>query len=261
MKNNLKIVSYNLRMWNDKDDGINSFMHRIGMIFQKIQNEQPDIIGFQEVLPEMHIYLERLLTEYHFAGQFRDADFLGEGTYIAVKKDVLQILEYNTFWLSPTPYVPGSRFQDQSICPRICNVVRLRHKKSNFIFRVFNLHLDHEGESARVKGMESVLRQMEELNEIQYLPAVILGDFNAGPESDVIAMCNRYESAALTDITTCFEGTYHGFGNFLHEKIDYIFVTKELASKVKEVYLWDDCHSGIYLSDHYPICSVFEIGK
>ena len=154
MSEPLKIVSYNLRMWQDDWDGINSFKHRIGMIFEKLQKEQPDVIAFQEVLPEMHVFLERLLTEYQLAGQFREANFLGEGTYIAVRKDVLQVLEYNTFWLSPMPYVPGSRFQQQSDCPRICNVVRLRHKKTNRIFRVFNLHLDHIGEEAKVKGMQ-----------------------------------------------------------------------------------------------------------
>lgn len=259
MSKTLKIVSYNLRMWSDEWDGINSFKHRIGMIFEKIQKEQPDVIGFQEVLPEMHVYLERLLTEYQLVGQFREANFLGEGTFIAARKETIQILEYNTFWLSPMPYVPGSRFAQQSNCPRICNVARLRHKQSNRIFRVFNLHLDHEGEEARVKGMQCILDDVTARNRVEYLPCVILGDFNAEPDSAAIRLCNQYEPAPLTDLTTQFPVTYHGYGETKPEKIDYIFVTKEFRDDLDQVTIWKDCHCGIYLSDHYPVCAEFHI--
>ena len=59
----MKVVSYNLRyMPHTEIDGINNFTHRIGMVFEKICAEMPDIIGFQEVLPRQHLYLERMLT-------------------------------------------------------------------------------------------------------------------------------------------------------------------------------------------------------
>ena len=257
MSETLKVVSYNLRMWQDDWDGVNSFKHRIGMVFEKIQKEQPDIIGFQEVLPEMHVFLERLLLEYQLVGQFREANFLGEGTFIAVKKDTLQVLEYNTFWLSPMPYVPGSRFQQQSDCPRICNVVRLRCRRTNRIFRVYNLHLDHVGEEARVKGMQCILDDLSARNKMEYLPCLILGDFNAEPDSAAIRLCKLYREAPLTDLTWNFPVTYHGYGETQGVKIDYIFGTREFFGCLKSVKLWKDSHCGIYLSDHYPVCAEF----
>jgi len=56
----------------------------------------------------------------------------------------------------------------------------------------------------------------------------------------------------LVDTTESIPTTFHDYGN-RDIKIDYIFATKELAEQVSAVGAWDDCHAGIYLSDHYPI--------
>ena len=44
----MKITTFNIRCKFDTD-GINSFVHRAGFIFHKIQKEKPDVIAFQEV--------------------------------------------------------------------------------------------------------------------------------------------------------------------------------------------------------------------
>lgn len=258
----MKVVSYNLRyMPNTTIDGINNFIHRAGMIFEKIHSEMPDIIGFQEVLPRQFTYLERMLTEYTLIGQFRDADFLGEGNFVAVRKDRFQILGFDTFWLSPTPLVPASRFEGQSDCPRICNVLRLRHKQTNFIFRVFNTHLDHVGEEARVKGMRAILDELERLNAITEFPAMIMGDFNAYPDSETVRMCNEYEKYPMRDTTAGLAYTFDFFGTANKVKIDYLYMTNELADKVTAFGQWNDEHEGCFLSDHTPIWAEVEIGE
>ena len=44
----MKIVSFNLRcVW--KGDGINAFIFRAGMIYDKIIREMPDVLAFQEM--------------------------------------------------------------------------------------------------------------------------------------------------------------------------------------------------------------------
>ena len=250
---NLKIVSYNLRCSYD-GDGINSFIHRAGLIYDKVLQEKPEVIAFQEVTEPILPVLERLMSEYQFVGQFRNDDYRGEGIYTAIRKDSIELLGLETVWLSPTPYLAGSRFPEQSACPRICVMTQLRAKESGELFRVFNLHLDHISDEARVLGIQATMKFVEEYDAKRKLPVVILGDFNARPESSVIAFCNHYPG--IREVSSEIPSSFHGFGKREPEiKIDYIYVSEEWADKVQWVVRWDDVHEGIYLSDHYPICA------
>ncbi len=248
----MKIVTFNLRCVYNKD-GANSFIHRIGMVYDKIKTEEPDVIAFQEVVqPELDM-LEKLLTDYTLVGQARGTDYDGEGLFTAVRKDTCQLLGFETVWLSPTPYVPGSRYENQSECPRICVQTLVRHKESKQRMRIFNLHLDHISPKARTAGISAALDFMEGYRSRDGHPVVILGDFNAYPEEDVIASCNNHPD--LQDVTAAIPGTFHNFGRRTPSKIDYIFMSDALAEKVTAATAWEDEHHGIYLSDHYPVCA------
>ena len=63
----VKIVSFNLRcVW--KGDGINAFIFRAGMIYDKIMREMPDVLAFQEMSVDHLKLLQRMLPEYDFCG-------------------------------------------------------------------------------------------------------------------------------------------------------------------------------------------------
>lgn len=266
----MKIVTYNLRCIYDKWDGVNSFIHRAGFIYEKITAENPEIIAFQEVVEKSRDFLVKLFPEYIFLGHFRNADYTGEGVFTAVRKDAIEVLGFEDFWLSPTPAIAGSRYENQSQCPRTCLMTQLRHKESGKLLRIYNLHLDHVSDEARQKGMECVFEAIKGYNERLELPSVILGDFNALPEDGVMRMCDNNTSPQITDVTKDIPFTFHGYGK-CEQKIDYIYMTKDLADNLKRVYTWDDkCvwhedvyHGAdvpsIYLSDHYPVCAEIEI--
>ena len=115
----MKLVTFNLRMENP-DDGPHRFLNRRAAIIGRIRTEAPDILGFQEALPEMYDYLREHLPEYAFVGHGRSETYLGEANPIAFRPDRFVLKSCSTLWLSPTPEVPGSCFpEDQSICPRI----------------------------------------------------------------------------------------------------------------------------------------------
>lgn len=246
----MKIVTFNLRS-RYKGDGINSFVHRAVLIFDKIEEERPDVIAFQEV-KEPHLkVLERLLPDYVFVGQFRNENYEGEGLYTAVRKDSCHVLGFETIWLSPTPYLPGSRYENQSSCPRICLQTMVRSYANGEIIRIFNLHLDHISEEAKLCGMEAALSYAEAFKSKGNHPYVVLGDFNVCPDSEVIKMCLNRE---LFDVTEKIPVSFHKFGE-KSAKIDYIFMSREIAEKAKNVQAWTEEENGIYLSDHYPICA------
>ena len=102
--------------------------------------------------------------------------------------------------------------------------------------------------------MACVLEQMKKDAEGFSAEEILLGDFNARPQAEAIALCRQ----ALTDVTEHIAYSFHAFGlPERHSKIDYIFVSKELVFRVEKAETWTDCHEGIYLSDHYPLCAIF----
>ena len=166
----IKIVSFNIR-YATEGDGINNFIHRSGLIRKKIKAELPELIAFQEVTDWIRDSLEELLPEYYFLGMMRSHRFDNEGLYLAARKDAFEVIGFESVWLSPTPYTPGSRYPDQSPCPRICTMMYLRHKETNLRMRVFNLHLDHISEEARVLGMRAALDFVDSYNAKESLPS------------------------------------------------------------------------------------------
>ena len=135
-------------------------------------------------------------------------------------------------------------------------MTQLRHKESGKIFRVFNLHLDHESEEARVQGIKCAWEFVDEYNKKIEYPYFLLGDLNAEPDSETIKICDSREG--LREVTGDFPFTFHEY--FYTErrlKIDYIYMTDTI--KVKKTEAWKDEIEGIYLSDHYPICTEVEI--
>ena len=247
----MKFVTFNIRCsWDG--DGINSFLHRAGGILQKIRTEAPDVVCFQEVTDPIAAFLRQNLTGYHLLFNQRNADYRGEGLAIALKNDSTELLGLESFWLSPTPDVPGSRYEEQSRCPRICQAALIRCE--NVIFRAYNLHLDHVSDSARCLGMEAALKKMIADREKNDFPILLCGDFNATPESAAIALCNECTEIDLTEVTSAIPHTYHAFGGRENPlKIDYIFTDAATAAHPHTVTPWTDETDGIYLSDHFPI--------
>ena len=248
----MKFVTFNIRC-QPYLDGINAFIHRAGMIYDKIQKETPDVVCFQEVVPFQLEFLQKSLPEYDIRGSFNGKKDEQEGLFIAVRKKTLEITGLETIWLSPTPQIEGSRFEDASPYPRICVSTRLKEKETDKSFRVYNTHLDHRSEQARNKGLSMILGLISEHWEKAQIPYLFTGDFNAQKDSETIELCKD-----MVEFTANITDTFHGFGTkHNYGKIDYIFASSGV--KCLEVAKWEDCHDGIYLSDHYPICAKIEL--
>lgn len=249
------IVTFNIRYVYDDIDGINNFIHRAGFIFDKLEKEKPDIVCFQEVTPNILSFLERMMSDYLIIGHFNNVNYTGSGNFTAFKKDTYHLLGFETRWLSPTPFVIESRFENQSKCTRACNMIVLKNLKTGMPFRVFNTHLDHISDEAKYLGIKSVFEFIDEMNSKLKMPYLLMGDFNSNPDSDTIKYCNSRED--VRDVTANIPMTCHNYGK-VNLKIDYIYMTDEFANKVTDVCVWDDFVNGIYLSDHYPVCAKLE---
>lgn len=248
----MKLVTFNIR-YDCGHDGKNNFCHRKGLILEKIRAEQPDILCFQEVLPHVALWLKEALMEYYVVGCPRSEVLDDEQVCIAFRWDSFNLMKLDTFWLSPTPYIPGSRYAVQSICPRVCTEVTLQELASGKVLRILNTHLDHEGAPARMLAAEQILRKIETEPFFPGVPVILTGDMNAEPDSEEMQLISRKMQNVAADLGY----TFHNFGRGELVQIDYIFVTEGVHCTRAEK--WTDCRDGVYLSDHYPVCAELEL--
>lgn len=253
----MKITTFNLRCVWDRD-GVNAFVNRAGLILDKIAAAQPDVIGFQEGILQTIAFLERNLPDYVIVFNQRNADFGGEGLAFAIRKATTGLVGLDFFWLSETPDVPGSRFAEQSPCPRVAQCTICRRKSDGKLFRVYNAHLDHVSDSARILGIRCLMERVVADLAKHELPFFLLGDFNATPESETIRFCNTYDLAPMVELTRDIGGTWHDFGRREPMKIDYIYADAKTAALPHAAERWEECVGGVFLSDHYPVCATID---
>lgn len=251
----MKIVTYNLR-GDFGIDGINDFACRQPLIARKLLSEQPDIIGFQEAMPHMTAWLRETLCGYCLAGCGRSEELTGEAMVIAFRADRFTLIEMRTFWLSPTPNLPGSRYPDQSSCPRTATILLLLEQATGKVLRVINTHLDHEGPQARRLGLEQLLRHIDEASLLPDAPVILMGDFNAEPDSAELAPIMTHSQYIHASKEAGL--TFHAFGQL--EKpvcIDYIFLKG--VAQCLSAGKWQDIDNGVYLSDHDPVWAEIQL--
>lgn len=251
---NLKIMTYNIRL-DVASDGENAWPNRKDYFTSQIQFYSPDIFGVQEATPNQVIDIALALPNYNKFGIGREEKGTGEACTIYYKKDRFQVQESNTFWLSETPDMV-SRGWDAA-CNRVCTYALFKDLKTKKTFWVFNLHLDHMGEVARVKGVELVLSKIAALNTKKY-PAFLMGDFNSEPDTkQIIEIKKVMDDTKDVSIEKPF-GPSGTFNDFEHNKpvtllIDYIFISKNSGIKIQKHAVLSDSKDLKYPSDHLPV--------
>lgn len=247
----MKLVTFNIRCDCGRD-GINNFVFRKPLIERVISEEQPDILCFQEVMPHVAAWLRETLKGYYLVGCGRTEDLRGELVPVAFRADKYNLIEMETYWLSETPYVPASRYPEQSACPRVCTQVLLEELETGKVFRIVNVHLDHVGDLARQLGIRQILKHVDEAKLMPEAPVILTGDFNADPDSATLGTFAEYPE--YTDFTAGIGVTFHNYGRKdPGECIDYIIARGGLSCASVEK--WTRCEDGVYLSDHYPVCA------
>lgn len=251
----MKIVTFNIR-YDCNYDGNNNFCFRKPLILEKLEKEKPDIICFQEVLPHVAVWLKEALKEYYVIGCGRSETLEDEQAAIAYRKDGINLIQMETCWLSETPYVPGSRYRDQSICPRVFTEAVFEEFETKQVFRVVNTHLDHEGVNAREQGLRQIMEKLGRAVLFPRVPAIVTGDMNAEPSSPEMAVAKEY---AFVNAAEGIGITYHGYMRSEPPCcIDHMYIRGFVCEKIER---WTDEKDGVFLSDHYPVCAVLKAGS
>lgn len=251
--NEITIMSSNVRCISPDDLFKKSWFYRASLIKDSINEVKPDVIGFQEATWVHYNYLTDILNDYDSVITYRDNFILSEGCPIFYRKDKFDLLDKGSFWLSKTPEVMSKDWGSKH--NRITSYVILKEKATDKEFVVFNTHLDHVSDEARINGINVVLDKIQQFGG---KPSLLMGDFNAYVGSKTIdAAYEVFDDAhniAKVNLQEGYkEATFHNWGNKLDNKrIDYIMVSKE-GIDVSLYDVLDKTYNDVYASDHFAI--------
>ena len=247
----ITIMSANVRCYAPDDLFKKSWFYRADLLIEDVNSVKPDIIGFQEVSILHYGYLQNAMPDYDSEIMYRDDWILSEGCPIFYRTDKYEKLASGSFWLSETPDVMSKDWGAAHY--RIATYVILKDRASGREFVVFNTHLDHVSEEARINGIQVVLDKIEEFGG---LPAFLMGDLNAYPDEETILFTHdSFDDAHVIAEKRDDGATFHKWGTKADgndKRIDYIMISKGDAT-VSEYRIVNNKHGDTYSSDHYSI--------
>ena len=248
----LKILSQNVMCWGV--EGKSSFEMRRPLMERAVRGSGADIIGFQEVTPVWKDYFDNDLSDFEQYLVYR-SEKNPEGTPIYWNPSRVEMLECGHFWLSETPDVSSLGWDAR--CVRITCWSLFKELESGRELAFVNTHLDHVGMTAQVKGIEQICAFIRQKFGKE-MPLILTGDFNAQPDSKVIAVTNTLLKDARTAAERTTDAmTFHGFGSCSPIIIDYIYLSENIVCDSFEIV---DVHDDKTVqSDHYGVLAQLNI--
>lgn len=245
----IRVMSCNLRCINPTDLGKKSWFYRADLVMKNIQSEYPGIIGFQECTKYQYPYLCESLPEYDSVITYRDKSVNAEGCPVFYRKDLYTLVDKGSFWLSETPDEMSKDWG--AACYRICSYVILKENDSGKEFALFNTHLDHVSDKARINGIKVVLDKIEQFGG---MPSILMGDLNAEEDSATYSSAREsFDDVKYLTEKTMTSATYQNWGKALdRDCIDYVMVSKN-GFTVNEYKVVQTTYDGVYPSDHFPL--------
>lgn len=250
----LRVMSFNIRL-PTADDGANRWELRKALIASTLREQDPDVIGTQELHKVQGDDIVRRLPQYTWFGRDRRGGHEDEHMGVFYRKDRLRVLESGDFWLSDTPDVPGSISWGHPL-PRMVTWALFERSTDRRRFYLFNTHFPYRGEDddARERGARLVASRVSQL-PID-IPVIVTGDFNTLPDS----RAHELLTATLTDVWDSAPqrvgpaATFHAFTGKPDRRIDWILYRGLQPVAVQTVTRHQD---GRYPSDHFPVVAEF----
>lgn len=254
-----KVMSFNLRR-DVVEDGCHNWQYRRGVVTEFIREVNPNIMGNQEIMPNMFKYLiSELKDSYDWYGVNslngrpleKSWNMFAEGLTLFWHRDKYKCTDRGCLWLSDTPTKPSRSWGNK--VPRIAIWVLLTDIYTGKKFYVFNTHFDHKSDEHRYKSAELLESVTIDLDSETFADDIfVMGDFNCS-----------YDSQALSPLNATFQNnvvpsipTFTGFEFTKSKIIDMIFsMRSEYKSQV-----FERDHYGHNISDHNALM-IYEDSK
>lgn len=241
----MKFITLNLRAT------ANRWQERFPIIVDLLHAEQPDFVGLQEV--HLQVQQAHLIQ--------------GALNYLNPDKPYKLRVAEDTFTPAILANAILSRHEiiehERVELPQFYRIAQyIKVEIEDHILMVANTHLHHKpykDESIRLPQMQHLLEWLQTQSCTAY---VVMGDFNARPDSETIAYAKQSLSSAYEAIHLCEpECTFPTpliDDDFQSRTIDYIFFTGKNLLASSACLVGNTAHPDddrLYASDHYGICA------
>ncbi len=219
-------------------------------VLSMVRKYFPDTVGFQEVDSTWYSTLKSgLKDQYAYVGEGRDGGTKGEANPIFYKKDVFNLIDSGTKWLSDTPD-RVSKVEESSL-NRIYTYALLERKSDGTRIMVVNTHFDHTSAEAREKQADVLVKYLKTITDY---PIVLTGDFNCVSSSNAYA---KVISSGVVDSYNTAENKINHAATFTNygtsnKIIDFVFVSPN-GIAVTSYQVCNEMINGDFPSDHHPV--------
>lgn len=250
----LDVMTFNIRYAHTQPP--NLWPDRLPVVVELIEQRRPDIIGTQEGLYHQLVDMEARLSDYDWIGTGRDGDNRGEFMAVFYRRDRLEPLAQENYWLSDTPAIPGSRTWGNNF-PRMVTSVRFRDRVHGGEFLFVNTHLDHEVQISRERSAALILQRLS--TEPPQMPVILVGDFNvragSNPVYDMLTRDGGFVDTWVAAGNADTLGTFHDFNGVAYargtNRIDWILLRGPIAPLSAEIVTYS--RGSQFPSDHFPV--------
>ncbi len=253
-RDTLSVMTFNVRFAHTQPPDL--WPDRLPVVVDMLTRHRPDIVGTQEGLYHQLRDLERHLPDYAWIGLGRDGGSRGEFMAVFYRRDRVEPLEYDHYWLSEAPAVQGSRTWGNSI-PRMVTWVRFRDRVSGRELLFVNTHLDHESQPSRERAAALIVERLAGTRAD--LPIILAGDFNVpaggNPVYSMLTGAGGFTDSWRNVGRADTLGTFHGFKGVSAARgtarIDWILTRGPVASLSSGIIT--DARNAQLPSDHFPV--------
>lgn len=170
------------------------------------------------------------------------------------RKDIFDLQEWGTFWLSDTPDAIGSATWN-STKSRTCTWARFKVRCNGKRLLYFNAHIENAaGEDTKAKSIQLIIERMKDKNPDGAVPMIFGGDMNSIITKACLSPMALYLAHAPSACAKTDNGrTFNGFKATGGTAIDHLFYSGGLFTG--KVFSVDRAaYEGVtYISDHYPV--------
>ncbi len=177
----MKVMTFNVLCSFCKPSEYGPWKERLTYVADLLHRHDPDLVGLQELATAKEVEQFKEILPTHEAVYYSKGNLVYPDATILYRRDRFELMESGAYWLSRTPDRPLSKGWKKGLqVPRLVVWATLKHRPDGRRVFFVNTHFDANRPNQRHSAPLLLKRTAQRAAD---LPIIVVGDFNAKPES------------------------------------------------------------------------------